>query len=72
MKVVKIMNSPQGRAGRALAGVVLIAAGLVVGGMAARLSRLPAWCRSLPGRRETAWPRRCWESGSAPADRCRP
>jgi Protein of unknown function (DUF2892) len=32
MKVVKIMNSPQGRAGRALAGVVLIAAGLVVGG----------------------------------------
>ena len=33
MKVVKVMNSPQGRAGRVLAGVVLIAAGALAGGI---------------------------------------
>ena len=32
MKVVKMMNSVRGRAGRALAGVVLIAAGGLTGG----------------------------------------
>jgi DUF2892 family protein len=32
MKVVKLMNSPQGRAGRALVGLVLIAAGALAGG----------------------------------------
>jgi len=32
MKIVKMMNSVQGRAGRALAGVVLIAAGGLTGG----------------------------------------
>ncbi len=32
MKIVKLMNSPQGRTGRALAGVALIAAGMFVGG----------------------------------------
>lgn len=32
MKIVKLMNSPQGRAGRALAGVALIAAGVLTGG----------------------------------------
>ena len=33
MKIVKVMNSPQGRAGRVLAGVVLIAAGVLAGGI---------------------------------------
>lgn len=33
MKVVKVMNSPQGRAGRVLAGVVLIAAGVLASGI---------------------------------------
>jgi hypothetical protein len=32
MKIVKLMNSVPGRAGRALAGVVLIAAGGLTGG----------------------------------------
>jgi hypothetical protein len=32
MKVVKLMNSPQGRVGEALAGVALIAAGVFTGG----------------------------------------
>jgi hypothetical protein len=32
MKVVKLMNSPQGRTGRALAGLALIAAGVLAGG----------------------------------------
>lgn len=32
MRIVKVMNSPQGRTGRVLAGVVLIAAGVLVGG----------------------------------------
>ena len=32
MKVVKLMNSVQGRVGRGLAGLVLIAAGVLVGG----------------------------------------
>ena len=32
MKVVKVMNSPQGRAGRVLAGAVLIVAGVLAGG----------------------------------------
>jgi hypothetical protein len=32
MKVVQLMNSPQGHAGRALAGVALIAAGVLTGG----------------------------------------
>ena len=32
MKVVKVMNSPQGRTGRVLAGVLLIAAGVLAGG----------------------------------------
>lgn len=32
MKVAKLMNSPQGHAGRALAGVALIAAGVFTGG----------------------------------------
>jgi hypothetical protein len=32
MKVVKVMNSPQGRAGRVLGGVVLIVAGVLAGG----------------------------------------
>jgi hypothetical protein len=33
MKTVKLMNSPQGPAGRALAGVALIAAGVLIGGL---------------------------------------
>jgi hypothetical protein len=32
MKVVKLMNSPRGRVGPALAGVALIAAGVFAGG----------------------------------------
>jgi Protein of unknown function (DUF2892) len=32
MKIVKLMNSPQGQAGRALAGLALIAAGVLTGG----------------------------------------
>jgi len=32
MEVVRLMNSPQGRTGRALAGVALIAAGVLAGG----------------------------------------
>jgi Protein of unknown function (DUF2892) len=32
MKIVKFMNSPQGRVGRALAGLALIAPGVFTGG----------------------------------------
>lgn len=32
MKIVRLMNSPGGRAGRVLAGAALIAAGIVAGG----------------------------------------
>jgi hypothetical protein len=34
MKMVRLMNSPGGRIGRALAGAALIAAGVAVGGAA--------------------------------------
>lgn len=72
MKVVKLMYSPQGLAARALAGLALIAGGVLTGGPGGLFSRWPAWCRSLRGRRAPASPRHCCEPHSAPADRRRP
>jgi hypothetical protein len=66
MKVVKLMNSPLGRAGRALAGVVLIAAGVFAGGTGGLVLALVGLVPLAAGRRVSAWPR------SAAADRRRP
>ena len=73
MKIVKLMNSPQGRAGRALAGVALIAAGVLTGGPGGLVLALAGLVPLAVGATGSLpWPRRCCEFRSVPADRRQP
>jgi hypothetical protein len=71
MKIVKLMNSPQGRAGRALAGVALIAAGVLTGGPGGLVLALAGLVPLAVGGRAPALARCCCEFRSVPADRRR-
>jgi hypothetical protein len=72
MKIVKLMNSPQGRAGRALAGVALIAAGVLTSGPGGLVLAVAGLVPLAAGGRAPALARRCCGPRSAPADRRRP
>jgi hypothetical protein len=72
MKIVKLMNSPPGRAGRALAGVALIAAGVLTGGPGGLVLALAGLVPLAAEGPAPAWARRCCGPRSAPADRRRP
>jgi hypothetical protein len=71
MKIVKLMNSPQGWAGRALAGVALIAAGVLTGGPGGLVLALAGLVPLAVGGRAPALARCCCEFRSVPADRRR-